>query len=68
MQVIAVQPDIVWHDKDANHAKVRQLLSGQSFTEDALIASGENFLAHFFFIIVVAHTDGRIPLVGKIEL
>ena len=43
MQLIAVQHDIVWQDKPANHARVRQLLSTVAVQPGALIVLPEMF-------------------------
>ena len=43
MQIVAVQLDIQWEDRAANHEKVRSLLSNQEITPDTLIILPEMF-------------------------
>jgi len=47
MQIIAVQPDIVWEDKPANFARVRELLAAGSVAPGALIVLPEMFATGF---------------------
>ncbi len=43
MQIVAVQLDMVWQDKPANHDKVRRLLANATVPENALIVLPEMF-------------------------
>ena len=43
MQIVAVQIDMIWQDKRANHEKVRALLAQQVIEENALIILPEMF-------------------------
>ena len=58
MNVIAVQLDIVWEDKPANHAKVRALLERANPARDALVLLPEMF-ATGFSMNVAGITDSR---------
>lgn len=43
MHLVAVQLDTVWHDKPANHAKVKSLLDSATIPPDSLIVLPEMF-------------------------
>ena len=43
MQIVAVQPDVVWEDKSANHQKVRALLADATIERGALVIVPEMF-------------------------
>ena len=43
MQIIGCQTDIVWEDKEANHARVRELLAGARIAPGALVLLPEMF-------------------------
>lgn len=47
MNVITVQPDIVWEDKDANFGRIRHLLQQRSIEPDSLIVLPEMFSTGF---------------------
>ena len=47
MQIVAVQLDMVWEDKPANHQKLRQLLSATEIQPGALIIAPEMFETGF---------------------
>jgi len=47
MQVIAVQHDVAWEDKLANHARVKQLLAGVAIEPGALVVLPEMFATGF---------------------
>lgn len=47
MQVVAVQSDIVWEDKQANFTRVREQLAGASIEPGALIVLPEMFATGF---------------------
>src|SRR5690348_3096821 len=47
MNVVAVQLDIAWHDKRANHEKVRGLLECAKIPKNSLIVLPEMFATGF---------------------
>jgi omega-amidase len=47
MNVLAIQLDIVWHDKKANHQKVRRLLENTRVPEGSMIVLPEMFSTGF---------------------
>jgi omega-amidase len=47
MQVVAVQPDIVWEDQTANFERVRQQLAGAKIEPGALVVLPEMFATGF---------------------
>ncbi|MCO8124435.1 hypothetical protein NHH03_22035 [Stieleria sp. TO1_6] len=47
MQIIAVQMDMVWEDKSANHQRLRQLLASTTITPGALVIVPEMFETGF---------------------
>ena len=60
MQIVAVQLDIQWEDRAANHEKVRSLLSNQEITPDTLIILPEMFDAGFSMNLVAsAQSEAR---------
>ncbi len=61
MQAVAVQLDIVWEDKPANHAKIRDLLAGVALEPDALVVLPEMFDTGFSMNVdVVAERDDEL--------
>lgn len=60
MQIVAVQLDMVWQDKPANHAKVDALLESASVQKDALVVLPEMFDTGFSMQLdATAQTDAR---------
>jgi len=60
MYVAGVQLDIAWEDKQANHDKVRKLLSAAKLPKGALVALPEMFATGFSMNVAeIAQTDGR---------
>lgn len=43
MHIAAVQLDIAWHDRAANHQRVRQLLASTDVPRDSLLVLPEMF-------------------------
>jgi omega-amidase len=60
MQVVAVQPDIVWEDKPANFARVREQLAAIRIESGALIVLPEMFATGFSMNVagIVEAEDG----------
>lgn len=60
MQVVAVQPDIVWEDKSANFERVRGQLAGANIEPGALIVLPEMFATGFSMSVagIVETEDG----------
>ena len=61
MQIIALQYDIVWEDKAANHAKVRALLDRVTVEKHALIVLPEMFDTGFSLNTDLTAEDTRGP-------
>ncbi len=60
MQIIAVQLDMAWEDKDANHDRVRELLAGVSIRPGALVILPEMYETGFSMDVdKTAQTDER---------
>jgi predicted amidohydrolase len=47
MNIVAVQPDIAWEDKEANYRTVEQMLAGDTIEPDSLIVLPEMFATGF---------------------
>jgi len=60
MYVAGVQLDIVWENKEANHAKARSLLAAAKLPKGALVALPEMFATGFSMNVAeIAQTDRR---------
>ncbi|RPH40639.1 MAG: carbon-nitrogen family hydrolase, partial [Planctomycetota bacterium] len=60
MYVAGLQLDIVWEDKKANHAKVRDLVGAANLPKGALLALPEMFATGFSMNVAeIAQTDAR---------
>ena len=63
MRIAAVQLDIQWHDRPANHARVRRLLEAADLSSDTLVVLPEMFDTGFSMNTVV--TDPGEPSVSE---
>ena len=59
MYVIAVQLDIVWHDKTANHDRVRRMLAGAHVPPGTLLVLPEMFATGFSMDVAHVADDPR---------
>ena len=60
MEIVAVQPDIIWEDKSANHNKIRTLLDSATIAPQSLIVLPEMFDTGFSMDIqATAQDDAR---------
>jgi predicted amidohydrolase len=60
MKLFGVQTDIVWEDRAANHARVRELLDGAEIRPGSLVALPEMFASGFSMnVAAIAESEAR---------